>query len=153
MLEIGQPAPEFSLKDSDGNEVALSSFKGKSNVVLVFYPLAFTGICTGELKSLTANAGKYAEKNAKVLGISVDSRYALDIFKKKEGFEATLLADFHPKGDVAKKYGVFMDATGFAKRGTFVVDKAGILRGITINEPGQARDEQGYFDALASCPL
>lgn len=152
MLEIGDEAPDFVLKDSDGNDVSLSRLRGE-NVVLVFYPLAFTPICTGELKSIARNQGRYAQAKARVFGISVDSRFTLAEFKKKEGLTATLLADFHPKGEVARKYGVFMDETGFAKRGTFIVDKEGFLRGKTVNEPGQARNEDAYFDTLASCPI
>jgi len=152
MLKIGDAAPDFSLKDADGNTVQLSALKGQ-NVVLVFYPLAFTGICTGELKQITSNQKRYDDAGAKVFGISVDSHYALAEFRKKEGLTAGLLADFHPKGEVAKKYGVYLDDAGIAKRGTFVVDKEGVIRGMTINDPGHARDEEAYFQALASCPV
>ncbi|MBS2026758.1 MAG: peroxiredoxin [Deltaproteobacteria bacterium] len=152
MLKVGDTAPDFTLKDQDNNEVTLSKLRGQ-NVVLVFYPLAFSGICTSELKSITANQKKYDDAKAKVFGISIDSRYALAAYKRDEGLSATLLADFHPKGDVAKKYDVFMENLGFAKRGTFIIDKNGVIRGMTVNEPGQARDEKTYFDALASCPI
>lgn len=152
MLQIGEKAPEFELQDEDGKPVKLSQFRGQ-NVVLVFYPLDFSPICTSELKSITGHRGKYAKLNAKVLGVSVDSRFAHAAFKKAEGLEATLLADFHPKGKVAQEYGVFMGAAGIAKRGTFVIDKEGVLRGITVNEPGQARSEDDYFRQLESCPV
>jgi peroxiredoxin len=152
MLKVGDVAPDFTLKDSDGNDVTLSKLRGE-NVVLVFYPLAFTGICTGELKSITANQKRYADAKAKVYGISVDSRYALAEFKKKEALGANLLADFHPKGDVAQKYGVYMSEAGIAKRGTFILDKDGVIRGMTVNEPGQARNEESYFQALSACPV
>jgi len=152
MLKVGDTAPDFTLKDQDNNEVTLSKLRGQ-NVVLVFYPLAFSGICTSELKSITGNKQKYEDAQAKVFGISVDSRYSLAAYKRDEGLSATLLADFHPKGEVAKKYDVYMDGAGIAKRGTFVIDKNGVIRGMTVNEPGQARDEKAYFDALASCPI
>jgi peroxiredoxin len=152
MLKIGDKAPEFTLNDTDGKPVSLKDFRGQ-NVLVVFYPLAFTPTCTGELKSLTGHAKKYEDLKAKVLGISVDSRYSLGEFKKKEGLGVTLLADFHPHGGVAQEYGVYMDVAGIAKRGTFVVDKDGIIRGITINEPKDARNEEDYFKALATCPI
>jgi peroxiredoxin len=152
MLKVGDAAPDFTLKDQDNNEVTLSKLRGQ-NVVLVFYPLAFSGICTGELKSLTANQKKYDDAKARVFGISIDSRYALAAYKRDEKLSATLLADFHPKGEVAKKYDVFMEALGFANRGTFVIDKDGIIRGVTVTEPGKARDEASYLSALASCPV
>lgn len=152
MLKVGDPAPEFELNDETGKPVKLSDFRGQ-NVVLVFYPLDFSPICTGELKGMTSHKDRYAERHAKVVGISVDSKWTHAAFKKAEGLDATLLADFNPRGAVAQKYGVFLEAAGISKRGTFIVDKEGVLRGITINEPGQARDEEAYFEQLASCPV
>jgi peroxiredoxin len=152
MLQIGEQAPDFELSDESGKPVKLSQFRGQ-NVVLVFYPLDFSPICTGELKGMTAHSKRYRDLNAKVLGVSVDSRYAHAAFKRDEGLEATLLADFHPKGKVAQEYGVFLGAAGIAKRGTFIIDKEGVLRGITVNEPGQARTEDDYFKQLESCPI
>ena len=151
MLQIGELAPDFELPDETGTTVKLSQFRGQ-NVVLVFYPLDFSPTCTSELRGMASHSRRYSNLNAKVLGVSVDSRWAHAAFKKAEGLEATLLADFNPRGKVAQEYGVYMGNAGIAKRGTFVIDKEGIVRGITINEPGQARTEDDYFKQLESCP-
>jgi peroxiredoxin len=151
-LKVGDQAPEFELNDENGQPVKLSSLRGH-NVVLVFYPLDFSPICTGELKAIATHKERYEEKGAKVLGISVDSRWAHGAFKKHEGLSATLLADFQPRGAVAQQYGVYLEAAGIAKRGTFVIDKEGVIRGITVNEPKQARNEDEYFAQLSACPI
>jgi peroxiredoxin len=150
-LKVGDVAPDFTLQDETAQKVTLSELRGK-NVVIVFYPLDFSPTCTRELRGMTANSAKYDAANAVVLGISVDSRYTHAAFKKDEGLSARLLADFHPKGEIAKKYGVWMEQAGISKRGTFVLDKHGVIRGITIEEPANARDENAYFEALAHCP-
>jgi len=152
MLKIGDQAPDFELADESGKPVKLSSLRGQ-NVVLVFYPLDFSPICTKELHEITSHKDRYESAHAKVFGISIDSKYTHAAFKKAEGLSASLLADFHPKGKVAQLYGVYMDEAGIAKRGTFVVDKEGILRGITINGPGEARNEAAYFEQLSTCSV
>jgi len=151
-LKIGDPAPDFTLVDETGAKVQLSTLRGQ-NVLLVFYPLDFSPTCTKELQSIAAHKDKYAALKARVFGISVDSKWTHAAFKRDESLSATLLADFHPKGAVAQQYGVYMDGAGIAKRGTFVIDKDGIVRGITINEPKDARDEAAYFETLAHCPV
>ncbi len=152
MLKIGDPAPDFELSDETGKKVSLSSLRGQ-NVVLVFYPLDFSPICTKELHEITAHKERYQEARAQVLGISVDSKYTHAAFKKAEAFDASLLADFHPKGKVAQLYGVYLDEAGIAKRGTFVIDKDGVIRGITVNGPGEARNEAAYFEQLGACRI
>lgn len=151
-LNIGDVAPDFTLKNENGEDVTLSALRG-SNVVLVFFPLAFSPTCTSELQGVTRHAKQYADLNAKVFGISVDSRWTQGAFKRAENLSASLLADFHPKGAVAGRYGVFLDQLGIASRGTFVIDKEGVVRGITITSPKEARNEESYFEALSSCPL
>jgi peroxiredoxin len=152
MLKVGDAAPDFTLKDQDGKEVSLQALRGQK-VVLVFYPLAFTSICTGELKEISAHQQKYDAAGARVFGISVDSSYSLAEFKKKEGITSSLLADFHPKGAVAQKYGVYMEQAGISKRGTFIIDGQGTIRFMTVNDPGKARNEAEYFEGLAACPV
>src|SRR5262249_14978804 len=125
-LKVGDQAPDFELNDENGQPLKLSSLRGQ-NVVLVFYPLDFSPICTGELRAIASHKERYEQQHARVLGISVDSRWAHGAFKKAEGLSATLLADFHPKGAVAQKYGVFVEGAGIAKRGTFVIDKEGVI--------------------------
>jgi mycoredoxin-dependent peroxiredoxin len=149
--EVGQEAPDFTLRDENGEEFTLSSLRGQ-NVVLVFYPLAFSGTCTKELLDLTAAAGEYDAANAEVIGISIDSPYALKAFKRDENLKAKLLADFHPKGEVAKKYGAYIEEAGVATRATFVIDKNGKIAHKVVNHPGQARNQEEYLEALADCP-
>ena len=151
-IEVGQAAPDFTLRDQDNNEWTLSAHRGR-NVVLVFYPLDFSATCTTELTELASVADRYDAANAEVVGISVDSRHAHAAFKKAAGLRATLLADFHPKGAIAQSYGVFLDALGFADRATFVIDRDGILRHMVRTSPAQARSQDEYLQALAACPV
>ena len=151
MLQVGDAAPDFELLDENGKPTKLSSFRGRS-VVLVFFPAAFSPICTEELREIAAHDAEYRRENAQVIGISVDNKWSLLGWKKQEDLTAILLSDFHPKGNVAQKYGVFMGETGYAKRGTFVVDKEGVIRGIQVREPKEPRDEEDYFNLLRNCP-
>ena len=151
MLQVGEVAPDFELLDEEGKPTRLSSFRGR-NVVVVFFPAAFSPICTQELKQIGARKMEYERENAAVIGISVDNRWSLRAFKRDEALSATLLSDFHPKGNVAQKYGVFLGETGYAKRGTFVVDKDGVIRGISVKEPKEPRNEEDYFNLLRNCP-
>ncbi len=154
-IEIGQEAPDFTLKDPAGEVVTLSSFRGSKNVVLVFYPLAFSGTCTRQLTDIGAHESRYAEDDAQVLGISVDSRYCQGRFARDLGLADTiLLADFEPKGAVSRSYGVYRDDLGFSGRASFVIDKAGVVRGVALTEnPGQTPDEEEYFQALSACAV
>ena len=148
-IEVGAEAPDFVLKDQNNQEVRLSDFRGKRTVLLVFYPLAFTGICQGELCEVRDNLNEYVNDDVQVLTVSVDSVYAHKIWADKEGYQFPLLADFWPHGAVAQSYGVFNDVAGIANRGTFVIDKAGVVRFAEMNMPGEARDQQGWRKALA----
>ena len=151
MLQVGDAAPDFELLDEEGKPTRLSGFRGR-NAVLVFFPAAFSPICTQELKGLSSRGADLSRQNAAVIGVSVDNKWSLRAFKRDEGLSATLLSDFHPKGNVAQKYGVFMGETGYAKRGTFVIDKEGIIRGISVREPKEPRSEEDYFNLLRNCP-
>ncbi|MHC6221307.1 peroxiredoxin [Arthrobacter sp. MMS24-S77] len=146
---VGQEAPDFELVNQFGEPVRLSGLRGR-NVVLVFYPFAFSGICTGELCEIRDNLGIFEHANATVLGISVDSKFALRAYAEKESYEFDLLADFWPHGAVAEKYGVFDSATGMSLRGTFIIDAAGIIRYVVVNPRGQARDLAEYREALSA---
>ncbi|EMY34360.1 alkyl hydroperoxide reductase/ thiol specific antioxidant/ Mal allergen [Arthrobacter crystallopoietes BAB-32] len=144
---IGQPAPDFELSNQFGEPVRLSALRGE-NIVLVFYPFAFSGICTGELCELRDDLESFKSENARVLGISIDHKFALRAFADREGYEFDLLADFWPHGAVAKTYGVFDDESGMALRGTFIVDAEGVLRHVIRNSRSQARDIQEYHRIL-----
>ncbi|WP_163162715.1 peroxiredoxin [Arthrobacter sp. Alg241-R88] len=145
---IGGPAPDFELSNQFGEPVQLSALRGQ-NVVLVFYPFAFSGICTGELCEIRDNLAMFEDANATVLAISVDSKFSLRAYAAQEGYSFDLLADFWPHGGVASAYGVFDADSGMAKRGTFIIDAAGTVRYSVVNPRGQARDLQEYRAALA----
>jgi peroxiredoxin len=149
-LTIGQEAPNFTLTNQFGESVELASFRGKKNVVIVFYPFAFSGICTGELCSLRDDLGAYQNEGTELLAISCDPMYSLKAFGDAEGYKFNLLADFWPHGAASKAYGVFNEDRGFSIRGTYVVDKAGVLRWQVVNGPGDARNAADYKAALAA---
>jgi len=149
---VGQDAPDFTLRDENGEEVALSSLRGR-NVVLIFFPAAFSGICTKELHTATDLAEKYGAAGAEVFGVSVDSPYALKAFKRDEGLAARFLSDFHPKGQVAQEYGAYIPEAGVATRATYVIDKDGKVAYRAVNHPGEMRDQDAIVDALAACPI
>ena len=151
-VAVGSEAPDFTLRDENGEEVTLSSLRG-DNVVLVFYPFAFSSICTKELHTITDLEDRFGDAHAQVLGISVDSPYALKAFKRDEGISARLLADFHPKGAVAEKYGAYLGELGFATRATFVIDKDGKVAHKQVTSPAEARDQEEVLAALAACPV
>jgi mycoredoxin-dependent peroxiredoxin len=148
-VAVGHEAPEFSLKDQHGNEVTLSSFRGRDNVVLVFYPFTFTGVCEGELCSLRDDRSDFSAKNAQVIAISCDSRHAQKRWADEQGFHFPVLSDFWPHGAVARAYGVFNDALGCANRATFVIDKAGkLVDSFESPDLGTPRDKKAYDAAL-----
>ncbi|MEV6810638.1 peroxiredoxin [Micromonospora sp. NPDC051296] len=148
-IEVGAEAPDFVLKDQNNQEVRLSDFRGRRTVLLVFYPLAFTGVCQGELCEVRDNLNEYVNDDVQVLTVSVDSVYAHKIWADREGYQFPLLADFWPHGAVAQAYEVFNDVAGIANRGTFVIDKTGVVRFAEMNMPGEPRDQQGWRKALA----
>jgi peroxiredoxin len=149
-IGVGAEAPEFVLKDQNNQEVRLSDFRGRRAVLLVFYPFAFTGTCQGELGEVRENLNEYVNDDVQVLTVSVDSPYSHKVWADREGYDFPLLADFWPHGAVAQAYGVLNDAIGAANRGTFVIDKAGVIRFAEMNSPGEARDQDGWRKALAS---
>jgi peroxiredoxin (alkyl hydroperoxide reductase subunit C) len=148
-IGVGATAPDFVLKDQNNQEVRLSGLRGSKNVLLVFYPLAFTGTCQGELCQVRDNIGDFQSDTVQVLAISVDSVYAHKVWAEREGFEFPLLADFWPHGEVAHAYGVFNTDKGFANRGTFIIDRDGIVRYAEMNGPGEPRDQDSWRKALA----
>jgi peroxiredoxin len=148
--EVGTEAPDFTLRDQNNQEVKLSEFRGRRNVVVVFYPLTFTGVCQGELCSIRDDLESFQNDDAQVLAVSVDSPYAHKVWADQQGYEFPLLADFWPHGAVAKAYGVLDEAKGIATRGTFVIDKEGVVRWKVVNAIPDARDQAEYVKALAA---
>ncbi|WP_026416828.1 peroxiredoxin [Actinomadura oligospora] len=150
-VEVDGVAPDFELKDQHGTPVKLSDFRGKKNVVLVFFPLAFSGVCTGELCEIRDELPTLVgDDETQVIAVSVDSMFAQRAWAEKEGYEFPLLADFWPHGGVAQAYGVFDEERGLARRGTFVIDKEGVVRWTVVNAIPDARDLNEYRKALAA---
>ena len=149
-VAVGDSAPDFTLRDQNNEEVTLSSYRGTRAVLIIFYPLAFTGICTRELDALRDDPETFRDGAVEVLTISVDSSYSNKIFSEREKYEFRMLSDFWPHGAVAQQYGVFNSDTGFANRGTFLVDTDGIVRFTEMNSPGQGRDPQAWRDAISA---
>jgi peroxiredoxin len=149
-LAAGAEAPDFTLKDQDGNDVTLSSFRGEQNVVIVFYPFTFTGVCQGELCSLRDDLADFKTAEAQLLAISCDTRFAQQQWAQAQGFDFPVLSDFWPHGDVSRAYGVFNDQLGAANRATFVIDKEGMIIDV-FESPNLAtpRDKSSYEAALA----
>jgi peroxiredoxin len=150
MVAVGDTAPDFTLKNAQGDEVTLSSFRGQP-VVLVFYPFTFTGVCEGELCEIRDDPSAYERAGAQVLAISCDTRHAQRIWSEQQGYTFPLLSDFWPHGEVAKAYGVFNEALGCANRATFVLDAEGTVTA-TFASPdlGTARSKSAYDEALAA---
>jgi peroxiredoxin (alkyl hydroperoxide reductase subunit C) len=149
-IEAGSSAPDFALSDQHGQKVKLSDFRGRSNVALVFYPFAFSGICTGELCEIRDNLEVFTAGDVQVLAISCDPMFSLRAYADKEGYDFPLLSDFWPHGAVAQAYGVFDEARGRADRGTFLIDREGVVRWSVLNAPGQARPLAAYREAVAA---
>ena len=147
-IAVGAEAPDFTLRDQNNEVVTLSAFRGQKAVLVIFYPLAFTGICTGELCAVRDDLPAFQNDDVQVVTISVDSPYSHKVFSEKEGYEFPLLSDFWPHGEIARRYGVFNEATGFANRGTYLVDKDGIVRFAELNEPGEGRDPQTWREHI-----
>lgn len=148
-LENDTQAPDFELPNQFGEHVRLSDFRGRKPVALVFFPLAFSSTCTGELCELRDNLALFAGSHAELLAVSVDSKATLRAFAEKEGYNFALLADFWPHGAVAKEYGVFLEEKGFANRASFLIDTHGIIKASFITAPGEARSLEAYRAALA----
>jgi peroxiredoxin len=149
-LEIGSIAPDFELNDQFGQKVSLSSFKGQKNVVITFYPFAFTGTCTGELCALRDDISAFLNDSVQLLAISCDSPFTQKVFAERENYQFPVLSDFWPHGATAKAYGVFEESRGCALRGTFIIDKTGLVRWTVVNGLGAARDLNEYKKALSS---
>ena len=148
-IAVGTEAPDFELRDNNAQTHRLSSFRGDKNVVLVFYPFAFTGVCTGEMCAIRDDVASLQNDDTQVFAISCDTVASLRVFAENEGLTYPLLSDFWPHGQVAKSYGVFNETLGAADRGTFIIDKAGIIRWTVRNAIKDARDIAEYQKALA----
>lgn len=147
---VGQPAPDFTLVNQRNEKVTLSDLRGHK-VVVVFFPFAFSSICTSELCELR-DRREHFDEDTVLLGISVDSRHALRAMAEQEGLGYDLLSDFWPHGAVARAYGVFDESTGAASRGSFVIDREGIVRWAVVNDIGTARDADHHHTVVSTIP-
>jgi peroxiredoxin len=147
--EVGELAPDFELRDQHGTPVRLSDRRGARSVVLVFYPFAFSGVCSAEMGALRDSFPESARPDVELMAVSADTVFALRTWADDQGFSFALLSDFWPHGAVARSYGVFDENMGAARRGTFILDKAGVVRWKVVNPIPQARDVADYQKALA----
>ncbi|MEU4695751.1 peroxiredoxin [Nonomuraea dietziae] len=145
---MNRMAPDFELPDQHGTPVRLSGLRG-SRVLLIFYPVAFSGVCRGELAQVRDELVPQLPADVRVLGVSVDSMFAQRAWAEQEGYEFPLLSDFWPHGQVAQAYGVFDEKRGLAKRGTFLIDGEGVIRWSVVNPISSARDVADYLKALS----
>ena len=148
-IGVGDQAPGFTLSNQFGESVSLSDFHGKKNVIVMFYPFAFTGICTGELCTIRDRRADFINDDTEVLSISCDPVPSLKVFSEQEKFTHSLLSDFYPHGAVSQEYGAFLEDKGFATRAAYVIDKEGIIRWSVVNGPGEERNADDYAAALA----
>jgi peroxiredoxin len=148
VLDVGAVAPDFTLKDQDGRPFALRSGLDAANVLLVFFPLAFTGICQRELDDIQAQLSDHDGIHA--VAVSVGAPPTHKVWAAQSGFTFPLLSDFWPHGAVAQAYGVFNADAGFANRGTFAVDRAGVVRFAAMVGPGETRDQTVWAEAVSA---
>jgi peroxiredoxin len=148
-LDIGSAAPDFTLTSQHGEDITLSAFRGERNVVLVFFPFAFSGICTGELCEIRDDIAAFESADAQVMAISCDHFFANRAFSDRDGYAFPVLSDFWPHGEVSRAYGAFNEDVGVPNRGTYVIDREGVLRWQVVQGIGDARDLSAYHCALA----
>jgi peroxiredoxin len=149
MIEVGERAPDFTLRDQDGEKVSLADFRGRK-VLLVFYPQDFSPVCSDQLSIYQEVKPELSEKGVELVGISVDHSWAHKAFQEKLGIDTPLLADFEPKGEVARLYGSYLDKFGIANRTLVLVDEDGIVAWTHESEhPGAFPGANVIFDALA----
>ncbi len=148
-LSVGDAAPEFSLPDQDKQVVSLADLRG-TPVLLVFYPFAFSGLCTGELCQLRDELSEYTDAGVRVFAISTDPVFSLKAWRDQQGFGFPLLSDFWPHGTTAQAYGAFNDTAGMPVRATFLVDAEGKVAFAEVNGPGEVREQSGWKKAVAA---
>jgi len=139
-VEIGQQAPAFALRDQHGATVSLASYRGDKAVVLMFYPFAFSRVCTGELSEVVERLSTFVSDDVQILAVSCDPMFTLRAFAEQEGLTFPLLSDFWPHGEVAAAYGVLNPDRGCAERSTFIIDRDGVVRWLVHNRMADSRD-------------
>jgi mycoredoxin-dependent peroxiredoxin len=148
-LRIGGPAPEFTLRDQFGQDVSLADYRGTKAVAVLFYPYAFSGVCTGEMSGIRDRLAEFITFDTEVVAISCDSIFALRAFADADGLNFPLLSDFWPHGEVARAYDVFNEAVGAAHRSSYVIDKEGVVRWSVHNAVADHRDLDEHLRQLS----
>jgi mycoredoxin-dependent peroxiredoxin len=148
-VEIGQQAPAFALRDQHGATVSLASYRGDKAVVLMFYPFAFSRVCTGELCEVVDNLSTFVSDDVQIVAVSCDPMFTLRAFAEQEGLTFPLLSDFWPHGEVAGAYGVLNADRGCAERSTFIIDRHGVVRWLVHNQMAESRDLTEQAGVLA----
>ena len=149
-LEAGDAAPDFTLRDQFGQDVTLSSYRGQKALALVFYPAAFSGVCTGEMAGIRERLAEFMTFDSDVLAISCDPLFALRAFADADGINFPLLSDFWPHGSVSRAYGVFDEDAGQALRSSYVVDKEGVISWSVHSPMADGRDLDEHLRQLAA---
>jgi peroxiredoxin len=147
-LTLGDPAPDFTLRDQFGQDITLSSFRGRKAVVVFFYPYAFSGVCTGEMAGIRDRLAQFMTFDTEVVAISCDPVYSLRAFADQDGLNFPLLSDFWPHGAVTRAYGVFDEDRGCPRRSSYVVDKEGLIRWSLHNAMPESRDLDEHLKQL-----
>ena len=150
VIQVGEVAPDFTLSNQHGEELTLSELVAEGPVALVFFPLAFSGICTGELCELRDNLAVFNDAKVRLVGVSVDSVFSLKVWAEQEGYEFSILSDFWPHGAVAREYGAFVEERGIATRATVIVGEDRKVLASFETSPGEARDFAAYREAVAA---
>lgn len=150
LIQAGAIAPDFTLSDQNGEELTLSELVTESPVALVFFPLAFSGICTNELCELRDNLAIFDDAKVRLVGISVDSVFTLKAWAAAEGYEFSILSDFWPHGAVAREFGAFVDERGIATRATVIIGEGRKVLAAFETSPGEARDFATYREVVSA---
>ena len=149
-LELGESAPDFTLRDQFGQDVTLSSYRGKKAVVILFYPYAFSGVCTGEMAGIRDRLAEFLTFDTEVLAISCDPMFSLRAFADQDGLNFALLSDFWPHGEVSRAYDVFDEVTGAPRRSSYVIDKQGVVRWAVHSALSEGRDLDEHLAQLTA---
>ncbi len=147
-ISLGGLAPDFTLRDQFGQDVTLSSYRGRKAVALLFYPFAFSGVCTGEMAAIRDRLAEFMTFDTEVLGLSCDPMFALRAFADQDGLNFPLLSDFWPHGQVTRAYDVFDEERGCPLRSSYVVDREGRVAWAVHNASSQARDLDEHLRQL-----
>ena len=150
VIQVGEVAPDFTLSNQHGEELTISELVAEGPVALVFFPLAFSGICTGELCELRDNLAVFNDAKVRLVGVSVDSVFSLKVWAEQEGYEFSILSDFLPHGAVAREYGAFVEERGIATRATVIIGEDRKVLASFETSPGEARDFAAYREAVAA---